>query len=108
MGTDGSKDMLQTVTVFPKEILAATACKFVSISRVSDQNGVFLLNIMLEIHHSGREHSNCDWIKYFEEYAGPQEVLSCPELLCSTVYLLKDILVQSLWRVSCNAKTDGW
>ena len=29
------------------------------ISRVSDQNGVSLLHIMLEIHHSGREHSIC-------------------------------------------------
>ena len=32
---------------------------YVDISRVSDQNGVSLLYIMLEIHHSGREPSIC-------------------------------------------------
>ena len=30
-----------------------------TISRVSDQNGVSLLYIMLEVHHSGREPSIC-------------------------------------------------
>ena len=35
------------------------------ILRVSDQNGVSLLYIMLEMHHSGREPSNYVCILYF-------------------------------------------
>ena len=38
-------------------VLLAVRSIFVYISRVSDQNGVSLLYIMLEIHHSGRETS---------------------------------------------------
>ena len=59
--------MLQTVTVFPKEILAATACK--SVCRSIGLHKTF-------------------WLI---SRATPPEVLSRPELLCSTVYPLKDI-----------------
>ena len=82
--TDSGKYMLQTVTVFSKEILAATACKLLSRS-------TWLGNIFWLISR-----------------ATPPEVLFRPELLCSTVYPLKDILEQSLWRVSCKAETHGW
>ena len=34
-------------------------------SRVSDQNGVSLLYIMLEIHHSGREPSNYETLSFY-------------------------------------------
>ena len=83
-GTDSSKYMLQTVTVFPKEILAATACKLLSRS------------------------SGLDKIFWLISRATPPQVLFRPELLCSTVYPLKDVLEQSLWRVSCKVKTHGW
>ena len=35
------------------------------VSRVSDQNGVSLQYIMLEIHHSGQEPLICACLKYF-------------------------------------------
>ena len=40
-------------------------CFFNNNSRVSDQNGVSLLFIMLDIHHSGREPSVIPWCSQF-------------------------------------------
>ena len=48
------------------------------VSRVSDQNGVSLLYIMLEMHHSGREPSVCSYIE------GSQ-----PEWYISTITMLE-------------------
>ena len=41
--------------------------KHILISRISNQNGVSLLYIMLEIHHSGREPSICCDDAYWSE-----------------------------------------
>ena len=40
------------------------------ISRVSDQNGAFLLYIMLEMHHSGREPLIFN-VKLLDSHGGP-------------------------------------
>ena len=41
----------------------------IQISRVSDQNGVSLLSVMLEIHHSGRDPSICfTWKVMFKSF----------------------------------------
>ena len=66
------------------------------ISRVSDQNGVCLLYIMLEIHHSGREPSICFcmyicicdvlWINVMGDFLISQCVI-CSCQICFCVYI---------------------
>ena len=55
--------MTKPAVVHPGKILPSELLFSLSISRVSDQNGVSLLYIMLEIHHSGGEPSICTFVE---------------------------------------------
>ena len=68
-----------SVSVFQDDMVCVSLCCRM-ISSVSNQNGVFLLYIMLEIHHSGQEPSN-----YGVSVAVFQDMV-CLSLCCRVVW----------------------
>ena len=90
---------------WPTDTIGSITLHFVSLDFDDERTPCYIRCWAYRKHRPTPCYIRCGAVNGLISRATPPEMLSRPELLRSTVYLLKDILEQSLWRVSCKSQT---